>query len=78
MTLGEGDYPLSVTLRHLSEEEATPTQVGTVPNGLFRSNILADDELDAKVRTNGNVGEEETVKAKYVVGCDGARSWVRK
>ncbi|KAL8276665.1 hypothetical protein RQP46_010933 [Phenoliferia psychrophenolica] len=70
-------HPITVTLRHLSEEEATPTQVGAVPNGLFRSNLLADDEADARP-ASGTIGEEETVKAKYVVGCDGARSWVRK
>ncbi|KAK4704058.1 phenol 2-monooxygenase (NADPH), partial [Phenoliferia sp. Uapishka_3] len=71
-------HPITVHLRHLSEEEATPTQVGAVPNGLFRSNLMADDEADARPSTNGVAGEEEVVKAKYVVGCDGARSWVRK
>ena len=70
-------HPITVTLQHLSEVEATPTQVGAVPNGLFRSNLLADDEADART-TSGEVGKEETVQAKYVVGCDGARSWVRK
>jgi len=76
-------YPVSLTLRHLTEEESTPTQVGTVASGLHRSNVLSDDEADAM---NGSVargayahaGEEETVRAKFVVGCDGARSWVRK
>ncbi|KAL8276788.1 hypothetical protein RQP46_010793 [Phenoliferia psychrophenolica] len=71
-------HPITITLRHLSEEEATPTQVGAVPNGIFRSNVLADDEADAHAAASGTVGMEETVKAKYVVGCDGARSWVRK
>lgn len=23
-------------------------------------------------------GREETIKAKYVIGCDGAHSWVRR
>lgn len=76
-------YPVSLTLCHLTEEESTPTQVGTVASGLHRSNVLSDDEADAM---NGSVargayahaGEEETVRAKFVVGCDGARSWVRK
>ncbi|KAM0747392.1 hypothetical protein T439DRAFT_329121 [Meredithblackwellia eburnea MCA 4105] len=72
------DYPITVTLRHLTEEEATPTQVGTVPNGMFRSNLMKDDSEDARVREDAKVGETETVKAKFVVGCDGARSWVRK
>ncbi|GAA6047438.1 hypothetical protein JCM3770_001305 [Rhodotorula araucariae] len=76
-------YPVTLTLRHLSEEESTPTQVGAVASGLHRSNILSDDEADALNGTAANgafahAGEEETVKAKFVVGCDGARSWVRK
>lgn len=71
-------HAVTVTLRHLSEEEATPTQIGTVANGLFRSNLLTDEEADANVQSSGKEGEEETVKAKFVVGCDGARSWVRK
>lgn len=71
-------HAITVNLRHLSEEEATPTQVGTVANGLFRSNLLIDEEADANLAPNGKEGEVETVKAKFVVGCDGARSWVRK
>ncbi|GAA5910515.1 hypothetical protein JCM6882_008543 [Rhodosporidiobolus microsporus] len=73
-------YPITVTLRHLSEEESTPTQVGAAPSGLYRSNILSDDEADVMAGKSvfEAAGEEETVKAKFVVGCDGARSWVRK
>ena len=78
-------YPITVTLRHLSEKDSTPVQVATsangaaVQDGLFRSNLTPDDthellktsELDAKANT------EEVVKAKYMLGADGARSWVR-
>ncbi|GAA6041366.1 hypothetical protein JCM8097_007687 [Rhodosporidiobolus ruineniae] len=77
-------YPITAHLRHLSEEEATPTQVGSaVPNGLYRSNVMSDDEADALRGTKEGgayerAGREETVKAKFMVGCDGARSWVRK
>ncbi|MGA9873657.1 MAG: FAD-binding monooxygenase [Rhodococcus sp. (in: high G+C Gram-positive bacteria)] len=45
LTVGEGEYPVEVTLRH------------------------TDGPPD---------GEERTVRAKYVVGCDGARSRVRE
>lgn len=39
-------YPVSITLRTLSEEEATPVQYGQQANGLFRSVSLgtAEDE----------------------------------
>jgi len=75
--LGDRDaHPFTVTLQHLSEAESMPTQEpGSVPNGLFRSNAL-DCSHDAGAR-NGQGSETETIRARYVVGCDGARSWVR-
>ena len=79
------DYPITVTLKHLSEEEATPKQSATSQNGagisdgLFRSNMTADDtqELIESAKQNEKAGSTDTVKAKFLVGCDGAHSWVR-
>lgn len=45
LSVGEGEYPVTVTLKHTDGEKA---------------------------------GQEQTIKAKYVVGCDGARSAVRE
>ncbi|GAA1466361.1 FAD-dependent monooxygenase [Microbacterium thalassium] len=45
LTVGDGEHPVEVTLRHVAGEQA---------------------------------GEKFTVRAKYVVGCDGARSNVRR
>ncbi|KAI9843805.1 MAG: hypothetical protein M1837_006065 [Sclerophora amabilis] len=81
----EDAYPITVSLQHLTEEEATPAQDpastdGTdVQNGLFRSNLAPDDteELLSSAKTNGLSGQTEIVKAKYMVGCDGAHSWTR-
>ncbi|RMJ27070.1 Phenol 2-monooxygenase [Aspergillus sp. HF37] len=76
------DYPISVTLQKLSEEEATPEQRqhgSASKDGLFRSSLAPDDTEDlirASKRNNDN--QSEVVKAKFMVGCDGARSWVRK
>lgn len=73
-------YPVTVTLRHLTEEEATPTQkLSNLSDGLFRSN-LAGDDVEAMLQKSEARGgaREETIKAKYVVGCDGAHSWTRK
>jgi phenol 2-monooxygenase len=50
-----------------------------VQDGLFRSNLAADDTNDL-VGSNGldsKAGKEEIVKAKYMLGADGAHSWVR-
>lgn len=78
-------HPITVELRHLSEEEATPQQSATsangsaVADGLFRSNMAADDneELIRQSQLNAKANTKETVKAKFMVGCDGAHSWVR-
>ncbi|KAH7159553.1 FAD binding domain-containing protein [Dactylonectria estremocensis] len=79
-------YPVTVQLRHLGEEEATPKQTATMSNGsavqdgLFRSNLAADDTADLlkAAELNAKADTLEVVKAKYVVGADGAHSWVRK
>lgn len=78
-------YPIHVQLRHLSEQEATPKQTATSANGagmqdgLFRSNLTADDTEDmlSAAKLNDKAGSTEGVHAKYMVGCDGAHSWVR-
>ncbi|KAI0123613.1 FAD binding domain-containing protein [Xylariales sp. AK1849] len=78
---GDDDaFPVTVTLRHLSEEEATPTQrLSNLSDGLFRSNLADDDVGEMLAQSKGRAGaREETVRAKYVVGCDGAHSWTRK
>ncbi|KAK6087115.1 FAD binding domain-containing protein [Seiridium cupressi] len=73
-------YPVTVTLRHLTEEEATPAQrLSNLRDGLYRSN-LAGDDVEATLNRSKlrDCVKEETIKAKYVVGCDGAHSWTRK
>ncbi|KAG8672290.1 hypothetical protein FPOAC2_05668 [Fusarium poae] len=78
-------YPVTVKIRHLSEEEATPPQQATASktqasDGLFRSNLVFDDEVDNDIalrQAQDRDAVTETIHAKYVIGCDGARSWVR-
>ncbi|GIK04641.1 hypothetical protein Aspvir_008724 [Aspergillus viridinutans] len=75
-------YPVTVTLRTLGEEEANPScsdgGSGGVRNGLLRSNITPDDWDDLIKKSKERPGNVETVKAKYLIGCDGAHSWTRK
>jgi phenol 2-monooxygenase len=67
------DYPITVKLRPLPPAPTNGTE--DAKSGLYRSNLFATaTEPEAVV----NGAEEETVKARYMVGCDGARSWVRK
>lgn len=72
------NYPITVQVRQLSEEEATPTQMGkNTPNGLFRS-ALAPDDTPELFKKADIPGSRETIHAKYIIGCDGAHSWTRK
>ncbi|USP74685.1 hypothetical protein yc1106_01959 [Curvularia clavata] len=74
------NYPITVQLRYLTEEEAMPAQSKSskINDGLFRSNLAEDDTEDLIANSRQKHGSTETVKAKYVVGCDGAHSWTRK
>jgi phenol 2-monooxygenase len=78
-------HPITVTLKHVSEEDATPKQMSTSANGiaiqdgLFRSNLASDDthDLIKAAELNAKADTEEIVHAKYMLGADGAHSWVR-
>lgn len=74
------NYPITVRLRYLTEEEATPAQSSgsSVNDGLFRSNLAEDDTDDLIAKSKQKEGSVEIVRAKYMVGCDGAHSWTRK
>ncbi|KAF4167690.1 hypothetical protein CNMCM6936_004535 [Aspergillus lentulus] len=79
------DYPITVTLRTLTEEEATPKQQqatngAAVSDGLFRSNLSPDDTDDMlrAAELDSRANQTQVVKAKFMVGCDGAHSWVRR
>ncbi|KAI0385733.1 putative phenol 2-monooxygenase [Hypomontagnella monticulosa] len=78
----ESAYPITVKLRHLTEQEATPEQQingSKIADGLFRSNLIQEDDEDDLIRkSKSRPGTGEVVHAKYVVGCDGARSWTRR
>ncbi|CAE6506518.1 unnamed protein product [Rhizoctonia solani] len=65
-------YPVTVHLKRLSEAEAQnlARPVGGAPRN---SNEAAADGSNVQIEED----REEIVRAKYVVGCDGAHSWTR-
>ena len=72
-------HPIKVKIRHLDDDEATPAQNGTsVQDGLFRSSLANDDTDDLIRKSRGKEGSTEIVRAKYMIGCDGAHSWTRR
>jgi hypothetical protein len=73
-------YPITVKIKHLSEEEAMPAQSSgsSVNDGLFRSNLAEDDTDELIKKGQSKAGTDEILRAKYMVGCDGAHSWTRR
>ncbi|KAH9817225.1 FAD binding domain-containing protein [Melampsora americana] len=71
---------ITLTLRHLSESEAQPAQFSPfAQDGLFRSNVFDDEDSSLDSNPNGLPIKEslETIRCKFVIGTDGARSWTR-
>lgn len=67
-------YPVTVTVQKLSDTDAAPEQFGhNVQNGLYRQ-FEGDQEREFADPAEGR----EIIHAKYVLGTDGAHSWVRK
>ncbi|KAI5957106.1 hypothetical protein KGF54_000034 [Candida jiufengensis] len=71
----EEEYPVEVMVKKLNTEQAKPEQYGNIANGLFRQ---FDGDQDKSYNNQTQNEELELIKAKYVVGSDGAHSWVRK
>ncbi|QRV88565.1 phenol 2-monooxygenase [Ceratobasidium sp. AG-Ba] len=65
-------YPVTVHLKRLSEAEAARL-ARPVAGAPANSNEVVADGSSVEVEED----REEIVRAKYVVGCDGAHSWTR-
>lgn len=71
-------HAIRLTVQHLTDEEleASPTKVIVPQPGDFNYNPA--DEPYLKRKTTGKEGSTEVIKAKFVIGADGNRSWTRK
>jgi len=63
------EYPVTLCVRHGTSSDKSQTRV----NGTGRYSSHNGSGDDASER-----GRQETIKAKYVIGCDGAHSWTRQ
>lgn len=76
-------YPITVKLRALSDEKANPGHLATngsgsqSANGQARGSLLPDD-WEELIQKSQHQTKTEIVKAKFIIGCDGAHSWTRK
>ena len=79
-------FPITVELKHLSEDEIESNQVKShslnrngdrLENDHFKS---TNGRSHTKVRyeSSGKEGTTEIVRAKYMLGSEGAHSWTRR
>lgn len=61
----DGDYPVEVACTYLDEER-------------LRTHVVPVNARDDCAQKPEYTQRQELVRAKYLVGCDGAHSWVRK
>lgn len=78
-------YPITVKVRVLGEDasnlpcgQETDAESEAAGNEMNRNNLFPDDWADLSPRKRPQKTQVETIKAKYLIGCDGAHSWTRK
>ena len=60
------EYPVKVLVRHIAHEKTA----------VRYNNVRIDDDQEILEENDGS--STETIRAKYVIACDGAHSWTRR
>ncbi|KAJ6151618.1 hypothetical protein N7470_007215 [Penicillium chermesinum] len=83
-TLGEDPnaYPITVQLRRILDDpqekgQGSQASHSTKPSGFDQSNVPPEDHNNLAEQNQKAHVPNETVRAKYIIGCDGAHSWTR-
>jgi phenol 2-monooxygenase len=74
-------YPIELVLRTLSDSEANPpTPPGALGgrDNIAQANLPPDETPPHMWNPRTAPGTLETLQAKYLIGCDGAHSWLRQ
>ena len=74
-------YPITVQVRVLGEDDSNSSggqEIEAACNEVNCSYLLPDDWADLAPRKKPQKTQVETIRAKYLIGCDGAHSWTRK
>lgn len=74
------DYPITLGVRHKSRERKSSHKSGAYTNGASKPDCdgTGQASTSASQEAGQAVGaDNETIKAKYLIGCDGAHSWTR-
>ncbi|KAF5548277.1 phenol 2-monooxygenase [Fusarium mexicanum] len=71
-------HAIKVTVKHLTEEELAASAANeTIPQP-DDFNYNPADEPYLKRKVSGREGSTEVIRAKFVIGADGSRSWTRR
>ncbi|KAI3403569.1 hypothetical protein KGF56_003614 [Candida oxycetoniae] len=71
-------YAVEVLVKKVNEDLANPEQYGQIANGLYRAFDGDQDKFYNSSIEESEKKDFELIHAKYVLGADGAHSWVRK
>lgn len=74
-------YPLEALVKNLSKDElgkSTEQYSGKVANGLYRQFDGDQDRFYKEIENEANPDDYEIIECKYILGSDGAHSWVKK
>lgn len=71
------EYPVSVLVKDISQSNGEREKQDGIANGLFRQ-FEGDQEKFYDNLTEAEAEELEIIQCKYLIGSDGAHSWVRK
>ncbi|RWA13948.1 hypothetical protein EKO27_g1128 [Xylaria grammica] len=80
-------YPVTMKLRHVQRDQLAVWLVNAhsindgvvkAERGRIEASVVPNDGSDTEPVISGEPGSTETIHAKYVIGADGAHSWVRR
>lgn len=78
-------YPITVKIQTVNTEDSqlgesvtNGTEAEHMPSGLDKSKLSPDEWNDLNPQNGARTAKTEIIKARYLIGCDGAHSWTRK
>ena len=70
-------YPITIRVRHV--RKTTSTVKGADTHKSSSNGVVGDEDInDIQNQESVETDHVEVIKAKYLIGCDGAHSWTRR
>lgn len=71
-------YPITLKIRHVEKSEATSETNGVSGTKFYFQRDFEENARNTTVSGDADEAGVEIIKAKYLLGCDGAHSWTRR